>query len=434
MKINSWSRYHVITSGSLAPLNPTCHGSLKMFSDIGESSGSNRVIVFPSLISLEFSYNFLNRTLPSWLYTASSLKYISLSNNELNSDIKEFLYKSLEKIFLRNNKLKSPLPSSISQLVNLTHVSLSLNNLSDIVEFDMFSKLKNLQYLDLSYNCLSLNTNGTSADYTLPNLSSLYLSSCNVSEFPQFLKGLKRFHSLDLSKNRINGKIPKWMGDVAKDSLNLPIPSSTTNVFLTSNNSLSEEISYLICNADSLEFLDLSHNNLSGIIPQCFRNLSKGLSIGRFYSYSIGIAIKGLEIELVKIFILLTIIDLLNNEFQGEIPVIVRELNSLKGFNLSHNNLSGYIPTSLGNLIGLEWLDLFSNKLVGKVPEQLLDLTSLSFLILSKNELVGCIPLSKQFNTFENNSYEGNDGLCGLPLTRDCNNNEPTQQLSPSNL
>ena len=70
---------------------------------------------------------------------------------------------------------------------------------------------------------------------------------------------------------------------------------------------------------------------------------------------------------------------------------------------------------------------------IGKIPKQLLNLRSLSFLNLSVNELVGCIPRGKQFNTFENNSYQGNDGLRGFPLSRDCSNNEPPQP-PPSNL
>ncbi|XVF03678.1 hypothetical protein REPUB_Repub05bG0014200 [Reevesia pubescens] len=571
----------------------------------------NEVNVFPNLIYVDLSSNLLNGTLPSWLFNISSLKVISLSDNMLTGPIKEFQYKSLEFISFSYNKLQGPLPSSISQQVNLTLLYLSSNNLSGIVEFGMFSKLQNLQYLDLSYNSLSINSNGTSAaDYTLPNLTFLYLSSCNVHEFPKFLEGAKRLQDLDLSYNRFYGKIPNWMWDVGKDSLSylnlshnsltdfkqfpwkelevidlssnlihgdLPIPPWTTTILLISNNSLIGDISSLICNASSLEILDLSHNNLSGIIPQCFGNLSKSLSFlnlqmnkfrgiipptfaegchlsnlnlngnqlqgplppsiinckglevldlannkindtfphwlgslpllqvlvlrsnqlhgsiqdissssfskiqifdlssnyftgplpvryirnfkaminltedknamssymglgdGRshnsFYSYSIGIVIKGMERELEKIFIKLTSIDLSNNQFEGEIPKVIGKLNSLIGLNLSHNQLNGCIPTSIGNLTSLEWLDLSANKLVGIIPERFVDLTSLSFLNLSENQLHGQIPQGKQFNTFEKDSYEGNNGLCGFPVSKDCSTNEsPPSLLPPSNL
>ncbi|XP_057797942.1 LRR receptor-like serine/threonine-protein kinase RGI5 [Salvia miltiorrhiza] len=37
------------------------------------------------------------------------------------------------------------------------------------------------------------------------------------------------------------------------------------------------------------------------------------------------------------------------------------------------------------------------------------------------NDLVGLIPQSNQFSTFDNDSYMGNLRLCGVPLTRKCN-------------
>ncbi|XP_017985284.1 PREDICTED: receptor-like protein 12 [Theobroma cacao] len=572
-----------------------------------EGSIPNEVTAFPNLINLDLSFNFLNGTLPSWLYTTSSLKSINLQHNQLSGYIKQFQHISLEAIFLQNNKLQGLDPSSISQLVNLTRLDVSSNNLSGIVESDLFSKLQNLQYLDLSYNNLYFNSNHTSTDYTLPNLYLLYLSSCNVNQFPQFLRGSKVLERLDLSNNRIYSKIPKWMWDVGKDSLfylnlshnsmteleqlpwknirildlssNLiqgdpPIPPLTTSTFLISNNNLNGQMSDLICNVSYLEILDMSHNHLSGIIPQCFGKLSKSLrmlnlgtnklhgtipatfakgcqlenlnlnanqlegpltrsilncrslqvldlgnnkinatfphwlgtlqelkvlvmksnqmhgfvngkrhthyfrklqildlsnnsftgqlptryienfnammnveenrdvmpyiggsdvTMGNFYSYSVHLIEKGQEVELMKIFATLTIIDLSNNKFEGEIPRVIGKLSSIIGLNLSHNYLVGHIPPSFGNLINLEWLDLSSNKLDGKIPEQLLNLTMLSSLNLSKNELVGHIPEGKQFNTFENSSYEGNDGLCGFPLSRDCSSNE-AQQPPPSNL
>ncbi|XP_017979637.1 PREDICTED: receptor like protein 30-like [Theobroma cacao] len=117
-------------------------------------------------------------------------------------------------------------------------------------------------------------------------------------------------------------------------------------------------------------------------------------------------------------------IDLSNNEFQGEIPEVIGKLNSLKELNLSHNNLSGCMPTSMGNLTSLESLNLSWNKLVGKIPTQLASLGFLEVLNLSQNQLVGPIPQGKQFNTFGNDSYVGNLGLCAFPLSNRCDNIE----------
>ena len=61
------------------------------------------------------------------------------------------------------------------------------------------------------------------------------------------------------------------------------------------------------------------------------------------------------------------------------------------------------------------------------------DLLWLEVLNLSHNQLTGQIPLGKQFNTFNNDSYTDNLGLCGFPLTITCNNNE-SKQPPPSTL
>ena len=104
----------------------------------------------------------------------------------------------------------------------------------------------------------------------------------------------------------------------------------------------------------------------------------------------------------------------------GNIPESIGNIKALHLFNLSNNILTGHIPPTLGNLTELESLDISQNKLVGEIPQQLTQLTSLEFFNVSHNDLVGLIPQGKQFNTFQNNSFEGNSKLCGNPLSKKC--------------
>ncbi|KAL8482251.1 hypothetical protein ACS0TY_028414 [Phlomoides rotata] len=106
------------------------------------------------------------------------------------------------------------------------------------------------------------------------------------------------------------------------------------------------------------------------------------------------------------------------NIFCGSILESMGKINSLRYLNLSHNNLIGDIPSCIGNMATFESLDLSSSQLDGEIPTQLTNLTFLAKLNLSMNNLIGRIPQANKFSTFENDSYVGNQGLCGVPLMR----------------
>ncbi|KAH1108832.1 hypothetical protein J1N35_012600 [Gossypium stocksii] len=141
-----------------------------------------------------------------------------------------------------------------------------------------------------------------------------------------------------------------------------------------------------------------------------------------YYQTSVNVTTKRLELELTKTIAIFVSMDLSNNQFCGQIPREVGQLISLQMLNLSHNNFSDSILASFGNLVALESLDLSSNKLSGKIPSQMTSLTFLAVLNLSKNNLIGPIPHGNQFDTFDNDSYSDNLGLCGLPLSKQCIN------------
>ena len=118
----------------------------------------------------------------------------------------------------------------------------------------------------------------------------------------------------------------------------------------------------------------------------------------------------------------LAAVDFSSNKLQGDIPESIANLKMINVLNFSNNLLSGHIPSFLRNLTNLESLDLSNNKFSGEIPQQLTELTFLEDFNVSNNQLMGFIPQGKQFDTFENTTYQGNSELCGTPLTKKCGN------------
>ena len=240
---------------------------------------------------------------------------------------------------------------------------------------------------------------------------------------PRSLIICRKLEVLDLGNNKINDTFPHWLGTLPE-----------LQVLVLHSNSFHDRIgcSKIKSLFMSLRIIDLAHNDFDGDLPEMYlRSLKAIMNIDEgnitrkymgeyYYQDSITVTTKGLEIELVKILNTFTTIDLSSNKFQGEIPESIGNLNSLRGLNLSHNNLIRHIPSSFGNLKSLESLDLFSNELIGSIPQQLVSLTFLEVLNLSQNHLTGFIPRGNQFDTFGNDSYNDNSGLCGFPLSKKC--------------
>ncbi|VAH73244.1 hypothetical protein VPH35_050258 [Triticum aestivum] len=140
------------------------------------------------------------------------------------------------------------------------------------------------------------------------------------------------------------------------------------------------------------------------------------------YQVATTLTYKGYSIALPKIARTLVHIDVSNNAFHGSIPQAIGELVLLNILNMSHNYLTEGIPPQLGRLKKVESLDLFSNELTGVIPQELASLDFLGTLNFSNNKLEGRIPGSPHFQSFSNNSFLRNDGLCGPPLSKKCSN------------
>ncbi|XP_030967687.1 receptor-like protein 34 [Quercus lobata] len=268
-------------------------------------------------------------------------------------------------------------------------------------------------------NIRSINLNGNQLEGPLPRS----LANCTYLEV------------LDLGNNKINGVFPYWLGSLQ----NLQVLVLRSNKFQGRIGNPKTKFAF-----PNLRIIDISNNRFNGPLPKkYFEYLKAMMNVeerevalkymgNNYYQDSLNIMIKGQYIEMKRVLTILTSIDFSNNSFRGEMPKIIGSLKSLKGLNFSYNNLIGYIPSSFGNLTNLEWLDLSFNKLGGEIPSQLADLTSLEVLNLSHNQLTGHIPSGNQFNTFNNDSYTENLGLCGFPLSRTCDNQEAKQPPPPT--
>ncbi|GAY67137.1 hypothetical protein CUMW_254160 [Citrus unshiu] len=165
----------------------------------------------------------------------------------------------------------------------------------------------------------------------------------------QNLNALNLSHNLLTGSNNLQGP--------------LPVPPLGTVNYLASNNSLTGEIPSWICNLNILESLVLSHNNLSGLLPQCLGNFSDELSV----------------------------LDLQGNNFFGTIPNTFFKESRLGVIDLSHNLFEGRIPRSLINCSKLEFLGLGNYQISDTFPSWLGTLPKLNVLILRSNIFYGVI-------------------------------------------
>ncbi|MBA0759030.1 hypothetical protein Gotri_021970, partial [Gossypium trilobum] len=245
---------------------------------------------------------------------------------------------------------------------------------------------------------------------------------------PKSLANCVDLEVLNLGNNKINDIFPHWLGNLPR----LQVLALRSNYFHGQITHFENESHF-----STLRILDLSHNKFSGLMPTTYFTSFQGMMsladvqmgyIGAedtYYRVSVAVTMKGVDIELEKILTVFAAIDMSSNKFEGTIPETVGNLISLQVLNFSHNHLTGHIPSSLGNLVALESLDLSCNELVGEIPSELTGLNFLEVLNLSENQLVGLIPQGKQFNTFLNDSYAGNIGLCGFPVSKSCGRSEP---------
>ncbi|CAL8150884.1 unnamed protein product [Prunus armeniaca] len=265
-------------------------------------------------------------------------------------------------------------------LANLTHLNLSHNSLYGSLETQFFLSLNKLEILDLSYNRLSgkLPLSLPSSSIQTVDLSSNHFFGAIPSSFFQQASNLTSFN---VNNNTFTGYIPSSICLHYSPSLRLLDFSS---------NQFNGDLAPGLGKCSELQVFRASHNNLSGLLPEDIYNATKLEEIALPFNSLHG-AISDKIVNLTN----LAILDLSFNHFGGELPLNLGKLSKLKFVTFDFNNLEGALPTSLMNCTNLVELRLGNNNLEGDIS--MLDFSRLSQLTkldLRFNNFTGTFPVS----------------------------------------
>ncbi|KAL7206243.1 hypothetical protein ACSBR2_019034 [Camellia fascicularis] len=184
-----------------------------------------------SLNHLRVNNNSLSGKIPAGIWSLPNLSIIDLTMNQFEGPLSDNVgkAKSLAQLFLSHNQFSGKLPATISESTSLVDIELGSNKFSGEIQATI-GNLKKLSNLHLENNLFS---------GTIPESLGLCVSLSDIN----------------LAGNSFSGKIPASIGSLrSMNSLNL------------SHNELSGEIAVSL-SLLKLSILDLSNNRLMGRIP-----------------------------------------------------------------------------------------------------------------------------------------------------------------------
>ncbi|KAK3001271.1 hypothetical protein RJ639_020811, partial [Escallonia herrerae] len=362
------------------------------------------------LVSLTLRNNSFTGPLQMPSNPVPKLSHLNISSNHFSGNIPEDIgtsFPGLYSLTMSANNFTGTIPSSFGDMASLEYLDLSHNHLSGNIPNSLGMGCRYLWNLRLSNN--SLQGSILPARHNLTMLNSLELDVNNFTTIPNSLSSCSELVLLKINLNHLDGPFPtafcqlKFLVylDISENNITGILPAcfgpNIGFVKLSKNRLQGQLPHHAFFNRTRLEVLDLSHNQFNGPIPKWFDSLSS-----------------------------LWILLLNNNHFEGEIFSQFCHLPVLNLINLSNNSLSGGVPPCLGNityrpsvsqeLVADQFvqfvtksmplvyggqavyfffaIDLSCNNLVGHIPPEIGRLFHLKSLNLSHNSLSGTIPIT----------------------------------------
>ncbi|XVF78733.1 hypothetical protein PTKIN_Ptkin14bG0159300 [Pterospermum kingtungense] len=361
--------------------------------DLGRNSLSGSLpddicVYLPELEMLGLHTNKLSGYIPSSIGKCSKLQELALLENRFSGFIPRNIgnLTRLKSIYLYSNQLEGKIPEEIGNLFNLEILNVGHTGLTGQIPASIFN-ISSLKVVDFHNNSFSGNLPPI---INVPNLEELLLWGNHLSgRIPNSISNASMLKIIDLGNgdgnNYFSGHIPNTLGNLR----HLECLALEGN-YLKTELSATHEWRFLssLTNCKNLSILGVSYNQLKGILPTYYGNLSTSLKT----FYAIECEIGGdIPLEFGNFSNMLTL-GLGGNKIMGSVPPTIGRLRNIQDLNLRSNELQGSIPENICSLEKLYELSLSLNKLYGPMPTCLGNLTSLRYLYLESNKFSSTIP------------------------------------------
>ncbi|WVY91731.1 hypothetical protein V8G54_037245 [Vigna mungo] len=359
--------------------------------------------------------------LPKDLLNLRELEDLVMEDNNFDGPIPDWLgeFEHLKTLNLGVNNFSGSIPTNLGNRSTLITLDVASNPLTRVMSEKNLAKLSKLKLLAIySYSTLKLdfdsdwippfqleglvlgfsNPNLPAWLYTQRSIENLFIWDSSFEAPDKFWNLVSAIADVQLQNNLIHGDMSNVLLnstyiDISSNCLKGGLPQLSANVVFVSlsNNLLSGELSPLLCGHNALNgkssllYLDISLNNLSGGLTNCWKNWKSMvvLHLGRNN-------LSGKLPPSLGLLSNLTSVHLHKNKLYGEIPPSLQNCRSLLVFNVRNNQLSGNIPDWISH--GVLALQLRSNHFSGKISPQICQMSSLIVLDIAQNTISGHIP------------------------------------------